>query len=159
MKKILTMIAIAAFTFAMPACKNKVSDAELKTSADAALQSNTALSGVTAEIANGVATLTGNVSDEAAKAAAETAIKGVKGVTSVVNNITVAPAPVIATESALSTYVKDAIKDHPTVTATVSPDGVVSLTGEIKKADQIKLMQKINATRPKSVDTKGLTVK
>lgn len=159
MKKILTMIAIAAFTFAMPACKNKVSDAELKTSADAALQSNTALSGVTAEIANGVATLTGNVSDEAAKAAAETAIKGVKGVTSVVNNITVAPAPVIATESALSTSVKDAIKDHPTVTATVSPDGVVSLTGEIKKADQIKLMQKINATRPKSVDTKGLTVK
>jgi len=159
MKKILAIIAIAAFTFAMPACKSKVSDADIKTSADAALQANTALSGVTAEIANGVATLTGNVTDEAAKAAAETAIKTVKGVTSVVNNITVAPPPVIATEDALTTAVKDAIKDHPTVTATVSPEGVVTLTGEIKKADQVKLMQKVNATRPKSVDAKGLTVK
>lgn len=159
MKKILAIIAIAAFTFAMPACKTKVSDAEIKTSADAALQANTALSGVTAEIANGVATLTGNVADEAAKTAAETAIKGVKGVTSVVNNITVAPPVVIAPESALETAVKDAIKDHPTVTASVSPEGVVTLTGEIKKADQVKLMQKVNATRPKSVDTKGLSVK
>lgn len=159
MKKILAIIAIAAFTFAMPACKSKVSDADIKTSADAALQANTALSGVTAEIANGVATLTGNVADEAAKAAAETAIKGVKGVTSVVNNITVAPPVVIAPPSALETAVKDAIKDNPTVSAAVSAEGVVTLTGEIKKADLPKLMQKVNATRPKSVDNKGLTIK
>ncbi|OJU22804.1 MAG: transport-associated protein [Sphingobacteriales bacterium 41-5] len=159
MKKILAIIAIAAFTFAMPACKSKVSDADIKTSADAALQANAALSGVTAEIANGVATLTGNVADDAAKAAAETAIKGVKGVTSVVNNITVAPPPVIAAESELETAVKDAIKDNPTVTASVSPEGVITLTGEINKADLPKLMQKVNATHPKSVDNKGLTIK
>lgn len=157
MKKFLAIIAIAAFTFAMPACKSKVSDAELKTSADAAIQANPALTGVTAEIANGVATLTGNVADEATKAAAETAVKGVKGVTSVVNNITVAPPPVIAGDAALTTAVTDAVKDHPTVTASVSPDGVVTLTGEIKKADLATLMQKVNATRPKSVDNK-LTV-
>lgn len=159
MKKILAIIAIAAFTFAMPACKSKVSDADIKTSADAAIQANTALSGVTAEIANGVATLTGNVADDAAKAAAETALKAVKGVTSVVNNITVAPPVVIAADNALTTAINDALKDHPTVSASVSPEGVVTLTGEIKKMDLAKLMQKINATRPKSVDNKGLTIK
>ena len=158
MKKFLAIIAIAAFTFAMPACKSKVSDAEIKTSADAAIQANAALSGVTAEIANGVATLTGNVADEASKAAAETAIKGVKGVTSVVNNITVAPPPVIAADAALTQAVADAVKDHPTVTANVAPDGVVTLTGEIKKADLPILMQKVTAARPKSIDQK-LTVK
>ena len=158
MKKIFAIIAIAAFTFAIPACKGKVSDAELKTSTDAAIQADPALTGVTAEIANGVATLTGNVADEAAKAAAEAAVKGVKGVTSVVNNITVAPPPVIAADDPLTTAVNDAIKDNPTVQATVV-DGVVTLTGEIKKADLAKLMQKVNATRPKSVDNKQLVIK
>ncbi len=159
MKKILAIITIAAFMFAMPACKSKVSDADLRTSADAAIQANPALSGVTVNIENGVATLSGNVADEEAKTAAETSIKGVKGVNNVVNNIAVAPPPVIATEPALQSAVTDAIKDHPTVSATVSPDGVVTLTGEISKADQIILMQKVNATRPKSIDTKSLTVK
>ncbi len=159
MKNILAIIAIAAFTFAMPACKSKVSDADIKTSADAAIQANTALSGVTAEIANGVATLTGNVADDAAKAAAETALKAVKGVTSVVNNITVAPPVVIATDNALTTAINDALKDHPTVSASVSPDGEVTLTGEIKKADITKLMQKINSTRPKRVHNKDLIIK
>ena len=158
MKKFLAIIAIAAFTFAMPACKSKVSDAELKTSAETAIQANPSLSGVTVEIANGVATLTGNVADEATKAAAETAVKDVKGVSSVVNNITVAPAPVINTDTALTSAVTDAIKDHPTVTASVSPDGVVTLTGEINRSDLPTVMQKVNATRPKSVDNK-LTVK
>ncbi|MFV0607184.1 MAG: BON domain-containing protein [Niabella sp.] len=158
MKKILAILAIAAFTFSMPACKSKVSDADIKTSVDAAIQANSSLSGVTSEIADGVATLTGNVADDAAKAAAETAIKGLKGVKSVVNNLTVAPAPVIATDDALTTAVTDALKDNPTVTAAVSPEGVVTLTGEIKKADLPTLMQKVQATRPKSVENK-LTIK
>lgn len=157
MKKILAIIAIAAFTFAMPACKGKVSDAELKTSVDAAIQADPTLSGVTAEIASGVATLSGSVADEAAKAAAETAAAGVKGVSSVVNNIVVAPPPppVIAGNDELQKAVTDAIKDHPTVQATVA-DSIVTLTGEIKTADLAKLMQKVQATRPKKVVSDGL---
>ena len=159
MKKILAIVAIAAFTFALPACKAKVSDAELKTSVEAAIAANPALSGVTAEIANGVATLTGTVADDAAKAAAETAAKGVKGVSSVVNNIVVAPPPppVISGNEQLQRAVTDAIKDNPTVQATVA-DSIVTLTGEIKKADLPRLMQKVQATRPKKVEQK-LTVK
>lgn len=157
MKRILAIIAIVAFAFALPACKSKVSDADVKTSVDAALQANHDFTGITANVAEGVVTLSGDVKDEATKAAAETAVKGVKGVKSVVNNTSVPPPPVITPDDPLTTAVKDAIKDHPTVTATVA-DGVVTLTGEIKKADLAKLMQKVNATKPKKVDSK-LTVK
>ncbi len=157
MKRILAIIAIVAFAFALPACKSKVSDADVKTSVDAALQANHDFTGITTNVAEGVVTLSGDVKDEATKAAAETAVKGVKGVKSVVNNTSVPPPPVITPDDPLTTAVKDAIKDHPTVTATVA-DGVVTLTGEIKKADLAKLMQKVNATKPKKVDSK-LTVK
>lgn len=157
MKKILAIIAIVTFAFALPACKGKVSDADVKTAVDAAIQANPDFSGVTASVAEGVVTLTGDIKDDAAKAAVETALKAVKGVKSVVNNTAVPPPPVITPDDPLTTAIKDAVKDNPTVTATVA-NGVVTLTGEIKKADLPKLIQKVMATKPKKVDNK-ITVK
>lgn len=160
MKRILAFIAIVAFTFALPSCKPKVSDADIKTALDAKLQANPDYSGITADVADGVVSLNGSIKDDATKAQLAESVKAEKGVKSVTDNVTVAPPappPVIVADDPLTTAVKDAIKDNPTVTATVA-DGVVTLTGEIKKADLPKLMQKVNATRPKKVDNK-LTVK
>ncbi|WP_262492540.1 hypothetical protein [Niabella ginsenosidivorans] len=41
----------------------------------------------------------------------------------------------------------------------MAADGTVTLTGEIKKADLQKLMQKVQGTHPKKVVSTGLTVK
>lgn len=158
MKRILAMIAIVAFTFVLPSCKG-TSDADLKTAADAALQANPDVTGAMVDVKDGVATLSGEVKDAAAQAAAQAAVAGVKGIKSVVNNTSVTPPPapvVINPDDSLTNLVKDAIKDNPTVQATVA-DGVVTLTGEIKKADLPKLMQKVQALKPKKVDNK-LTV-
>lgn len=142
----------------IPGCTSKVKDTDIKTSVQTALQGNPDLTGVNVTITDGVATLSGEVKDESTKSAAEQAVKGIKGVKSVTNQITVAvPPPVeISADSQLTTSVNDAIKDHPGVTATVS-DGVITLTGQIKRADLQTLMQKLNALNPKKVDNK-LTV-
>ncbi|PSK94889.1 BON domain-containing protein [Taibaiella chishuiensis] len=119
--------------------------------------------GVTVEVKDGVATLSGPISDDATKAAMETAAKGVEGVKSVVNNTTTPPpppmpAPVeINPDEALATAAAAAAKEYNGVTVAVK-DGVVTLTGEIKKADLPKLMQAMNSIKPKKVDNK-LTVK
>jgi hypothetical protein len=77
-----------------------------------------------------------------------------------VNNGTVTPPPPPVTISADDTLIKgvaDAVKDFTTVKVDVK-DGVVTLTGEIKKASLPKLMQSLMALKPKKVDNK-LTVK
>lgn len=70
----------------------------------------------------------------------------------------VVAAPVeIAADDPLTKSVADATKDFPTVKAEVK-DGIITLTGEITKANLIKLMQSVNALKPKKVDNQ-LTVK
>ena len=111
---------------------------------------------VTVDVKDGVATLGGEVADETTKSAAETAVKDVKGVTSVVNNITVPappPPPVqINPDEVLRKSVDSvlAAKGVSGVTATVS-DGVVTLTGNVKKADRMKAVQAVNEIKPKKV--------
>ena len=149
----------AAVLTVNPGCKSKVTDTDIKTSAQTTLQGNPDYAGVSVTIIDGVATLSGEVKDESVKSAAEKAVKDVKGVKSVTNNITVAsplPPVEVSADSQLTTAVNDAVKDHPGVTATIS-DGVITLTGQIKRADLQILMQKLNALNPKKVDNK-LTV-
>ncbi|MCH5598544.1 BON domain-containing protein [Niabella ginsengisoli] len=163
MKRILALIAIVAFTFALPSCKGK-SDADLKTAAEAALQSNPDLTTVMVDVKDAVATISGEVKDPATQSAAESAVKSVEGIKSVENLTSPAPPPLpvapvtISADDSLTTAVTDAIKDHPTVSASVA-GGIVTLTGEISKDDLKVLMQKVQATKPKKVDSKGLTVK
>lgn len=132
-------------------------DAEIKANVDQAIASTP---GVTVEVSKGVATISGQFADEASKAAAEAAVKGVKGVKSVVDNATVAPPPppvVISADDSLRTNVAAALKDFSTLTADVK-DGVVTLTGEIKRSDLPKVMQALSALHPKKIDNKA-TVK
>lgn len=154
--KTLAFIALFASIFII-ACKPK--DADIKTALETSI--NTAgLTGTTVQVTEGVVTLTGELKDEAAKQLAETTAKAVKGVKSVVNNITITPPPapiIVNTDDVLINAVKDAVKDYPTVVATVNA-GVLSLTGEIKKANLPKLMMALSALKAKKIDNK-LTVK
>ena len=142
-----------------------VKDSAIQKQIAEAANTTPALSGVTATVAEGVVTLSGEVKDDASKAASESAVKGIKGVKSVVNNITVtppppppaAPSPVVAQDVALTKGVTDATKDFPAIKATVA-DGVITLTGEIKRAALPKLMQTLNSLQPKKIDNQ-LTIK
>ena len=118
------------------------------------------LSGATATVDKGVATLSGELKDEAARTEAENAAKDVKGVKSVVNNTTVMappPPPPALVTSDISQRVTDATKDFPTVTATVNGSDI-TLTGTLKRSDLPKLMQSLNSLKPTKINNQ-LTLK
>lgn len=139
------------------------SDAKLQKEVNDKL--TTAAPGVIAEVKGGVATLSGEVIDDATKTTAEDAAKGVKGVKSVTNNIMVTPPPpppppvVINPDDLVRSSVDSALNARGItgVTATVA-NGVVTLTGTIAKADLKKVMQAANEAKPKKVLNK-LTLK
>jgi osmotically-inducible protein OsmY len=115
---------------------------------------------ISASVKNGVVTITGECPDESCKNSSESAVKSVKGVKSVVNNITVTappppPAPVVVNpdDSLTTALAAILLKDYPTVKATVS-NGVVTLTGDIKRSQLTGLMQKVSATKPKKIENK-----
>ena len=151
----LQFLTAAALTLSVAACGPK--DADIATAATTALA---AVPGAAVSVASGVATITGELADSAARGAAEAAVKAVKGVKSVVNNATVKPPPppvVISPDDSLKTNVVAALKDFPTLTADVK-DGVVTLTGEVQRAALPKVMQALSALKPKKIENKA-TVK
>ncbi|HUQ82940.1 MAG TPA: BON domain-containing protein [Gemmatimonadaceae bacterium] len=149
-----SILIAVSLTLVVAACGPK--DADIKTEATQALA---ATPGAAVDVAGGVATISGQVADSASRTAAETAVKGVKGVKSVVNNVTVTPPPpvVISADDSLKTNVAAALKDFSTLTADVK-DGVVTLTGEIQRASLPKVMQALSALHPKKIENKA-TVK
>ena len=112
-------------------------------------------SAVSSEVKKGEVTLSGIVNSDDLKAAAEQAARAVKGVTAVVNNIEVQlPAPVITPDQAFQTIVSDAVAaggDAFGKVVVAVQDSVVTLTGDIKKADLQKVMQIVNGLSPKKV--------
>jgi len=165
MKKHVSLWAIL-IVLVLPLCMLSscgVKDSTIKENVDAALKANADLAGVNADVSKGVVTLSGQCKDEMSKTAAESAIAKIEGVKQVVNNCTVAPPPpppapvVIAADDPLTKGVTDATKDYPTVKASVN-DGVITLTGEIKRPELKKLMESLHSLKPKKIDNK-LTIK
>jgi hypothetical protein len=116
--------------------------------------------GVSASVQDGVVTLSGEVTDEAAKQTAEDAAKNVKGVKSVVNNINVqAPPPpppppvAINPDDILKKTLDSAFSagGYTGITVTVS-NGEVTLDGTAKKSDLRKIIQTAQEARPKKVN-------
>ena len=149
---------ILALGMSVASCK-KVNDAEVQKAAQEVLMADPSLAGVVVTVQEQVATLTGIVDDDVAKAAAESAVAAVENVKSVVNNIEVVPpAPDYSElDAAINAALADAMKDHATVTAAVE-NGVITLTGEIRERDLPTLMQKLNALNPVQI-VNNLTVK
>ncbi|MFV0389598.1 MAG: BON domain-containing protein [Pyrinomonadaceae bacterium] len=139
--KFLTIVTIISAVLLAAGCGK--SDADLQSAAADALRANAATSSVTVEVKDGVATLSGEVEDDAAKSAAETAVTGVKGVKSVINNITVTPPPPPATaDSADQTKIQDALKKagftDVTVDTTTTP---ATLRGSVPKGKMSTAVQ------------------
>ncbi|RYF93460.1 MAG: BON domain-containing protein [Chitinophagaceae bacterium] len=148
------LIVSGSFT-TLQSCKSGPKDADIQAAIETSASS---YPGLSASVKDGVATLSGTAPDEAAKVAFENSVKGVAGVKSVVNNITVAPpapvAPVeITADDPLSKGLKDVTAAFPTVQAAVA-DGVVTLTGELKRSELPMLMKTVNSLKPKKVENK-----
>ncbi len=155
--KFLTVLTIAAVAF-LAACGK--SDADLKTAVESKLAAD-GVAGVTVAVNSGVATLTGEIEDITIKNKAEASAKAVEGIKSVTNNITVkAPPPApVADDKMIEGTVNEAIKKTGVTGITVAvSDGVVTLTGDVKKDDLAKVIQAANESKPKKVENK-LTVK
>lgn len=160
-KALMPLLAAACLAILLVSCGPK--DADIQASVDTALRANPDLSTVSASVKDRVVTLSGETKDETYKARAEELVKGVKGVKNVINNTTVAPPPpapapiTIQQDDPLTKAVTDAIKDYDTVTAEVK-DGVIILTGTIRRSQLPKLMQTLNTLKPKKIENK-LTIK
>ncbi len=151
-KTVITTFVILGLVASLSSCKSQADkDNELKAKIEAVA------SGVTVSVNEGVATLSGTVNDEASKSSMEAAVKSVGGVKSVVNNLDVPPPVVINPDEVLVNAVNGVIANFAGVVATVN-DGVVTLSGNISRADLPQLMQAVNALQPKSVENK-LTIK
>lgn len=153
--KLKSLVLIMAVSLALFSCSPK--DADIQKAIAEKMATSPEMSGMTTTVLNGVVTISGQCKDEACKASCETAIKGLKGVKSIVNNCTIPAAVVINPDETLIVAVQTALKNYAGVTSNVS-QGVVTLTGEIKKDNLMPLMQSIQALNPKKVENK-LTIK
>jgi osmotically-inducible protein OsmY len=148
----------------MAACGGK-SDADLQKAVNDKLAADK-VTGVTVAVKDGVATLTGEVADAGVKSKAETSAKGVEGIKSVTNSLTVKPAPTPpppSPDKMIEGTVNEAIKklnlQNANVTATVT-NGEIVLTGNVAKADLTKVMQAANEAKGNATKvTNNLTVK
>jgi hyperosmotically inducible periplasmic protein len=151
-KQLWHMLFVVGFTLVFAACKP--SDEKI---AEAVRAKVSAISpAISSSVKDGVVTLSGEVADEAAKAAVITALQGEKGVKSVVNNLTVTPPPppvvVINPDDVLTRGIDSTFnaKGITGVTTKVS-NGEVTLTGSVKKSDLQKVMQAANEMKPRKV--------
>ena len=132
------------------------SDSDLQKAASDKLSSDS-ISGVTVAVKDGTATLTGEVKDVTVKTKAEADVKGIEGIKTVNNNLTLiplapAPTPMGADKTMEGTINENLKKANVTgVTVSVS-NGEVTLSGEIPKADLAKAMQAASSTNPTKVN-------
>lgn len=160
MKKLFTsilLITILISSIIISSCKSKPKDADIKAAIEKSLAADPMSAGTTVSVENGVATITGECKDDMCKTHCADLVSKINGVKSVVNNCTVAPKVEIAADDPLTVAVKDALKDFTSVSATVS-DGVIKLSGSIKKDMWLKLKPVLDGLKPKKVDPSGLTI-
>ncbi|MGB7067937.1 MAG: BON domain-containing protein [Pyrinomonadaceae bacterium] len=147
--KFLTVLSLAAVMF-MAACFGK-SDADVAKAATDKLKTDN-VAGATVTVKDGVATLTGEVADAAAKAKAEASAK-VEGVKSVVNNLTIKPLPTpvpASPDPILKTAIEDGWKKAGCTGASVEVSaGVATGRGMVPKGKLGECVQVANQAKPK----------
>jgi len=145
-------IALAMFTFCTLLFACKADDSKIQEAATAEIAAIDPGASVT--VKDGVATLSGQVKDQATQDALANSVKDVKGVKSVVNNTTLASSAVQVNPDDL---IRAAIEENFLEAGVRGVDftvaaGVVTLTGEISRGDLTKVMQAANEAKPKKVN-------
>ncbi len=162
--KIFTVLTLACALFMMACGK---SDADLQKAVTDKLTAEK-ITGVTATVKDGVASLSGEVADATVKSKAEATAKSVEGIKSVDGaKLTLKPLPTPpppSEDQKIQATVTESIKKlnltGANVTVTVA-NGEITLTGDVAKADLTKVMQAANeakGTNPAKVVNK-LTLK
>jgi len=150
--KFLTSISIVAVLF-LAACGK--SDADLQKAVAAKLAAD-GVTGVTATVKDGVATLTGEVADVTVKSKAEASAKSVEGVKSVVNSTTTKPQQVAtpaAADPALTGKITEDLKKAGCTGALVTVvNGKVTVTGEVPNAKYATCIQTIQQSGITGID-------
>jgi osmotically-inducible protein OsmY len=151
--KILSVLALAAVLL-LAACGK--SDSDLQKAASDKLTADS-ISGVTVAVKDGTATLTGEVKDVTVKTKAEADVKGIEGIKTVNNSLTLiplAPAPTpVGPDKMMEGAISENLKKANVTGVTVSvSNGEVTLSGEVPKADLAKAMQAASALNPKKVN-------
>lgn len=160
----LSLVLVASLlVLGITSCKKKLKDADIQSAIEKVLTADADMKGTMVTVKDGVATLSGVCKDEACKTKCEEAVKKIEGVSSIVNNCTVAPPEVVVppVADALGQAIADAVKDFPGVKTQLT-DGVLTLTGEIEKSSLQKLMMGLNALKSmglKKIESAGLTKK
>ncbi len=154
----LLMAVMVSATMLFVSCKPK--DADIKAAVETALKADPMMSGTTVDVKDGVVTIGGICKDDACKAMCEKTVLAVKGVKSAVNNCTVAPPPppppasiTTMLDAATQQIVKDGLKDIKGVAVEFAGD-IAVLSGEVTKANRMKIMQMLASAKVKSDVTK-----
>lgn len=146
------MAALAvAISLGSVSCKKKVSDSDLQTQATTV---GTANPGVSVEVKEGVAHLSGTFETQEAKDAMIKQLKAIDGIKDVHDMSTVAPAAAVtspvetqsAVDPAVQQKVQDAVKDIPGVKVEVI-NGELTLTGNISSSDARKVKESVDALK------------
>lgn len=139
--KFLSVLMLALAVMASACGK---SDADLATAVNDKLKAD-GVTGVTATVNGGVATLTGEVSDVTVKTKAETSAKSVEGIKSVTNNVTTKPLPTAtpaAADPALTGKINEDLKKAGCTGANAAVvNGVVTVVGEVPAAKYRECVQ------------------
>jgi osmotically-inducible protein OsmY len=150
--KHLTVLAIAV-ALLLGACGKK--DADIQKAVQDKLAADN-VTGVTVSVKDGVATLSGEVADQTVKSKADTSAKGVEGVKSVTNNITLRPLPQAtpaANDQALTGKIDENLKKAGCTGATVSVvGGKVTVTGTVPSAKYAECIQVIQQSGITGID-------
>lgn len=156
--KFLTVLSLM-FVLLAGACGKK--DADIQKAAQDKLTADN-VTGVTVAVKDGVATLSGEVADITVKNKAEGSVKGVEGVKSVTNNISLRALPTAAPPPAdpmLKGKVEEALKKAGCTGATVEVSGgAVTLRGtvpEAKFAECVQAAQQSGAGKVENMLQKG----
>jgi len=153
-KKLSVLVFVALMLSVMAAACGK-KDADIQKAVQDKLTAD-GVTGVTATVKDGVATLTGEVADVTVKSKAESAAKGVDGVKSVTNDITLRPLPTPTppiADPALTGKVTENLKKAGCTGATVTVEnGKVTIKGTVPEAKYAECIQTVNESGVGSID-------
>lgn len=149
-------IVLACFSLAVfaLACNKGPDDATITTNVKTkiAADSPALANAVTVATSEGAVTLTGAVDSDAIKSKVEQDAKGVAGVKSVINNLTVKPPIVFSEDATIKNAVLANLTKNKITGVTVEvANGEVTLKGTIERAKLQSAMMAANDAKPKKV--------
>ncbi len=150
----LSFVLIAVASISITACKPK--DADIQKSVTETL-AGINITQLNVGVNKGIVTVSGQAADENTRTSWVEAVKKLKGVKEIINNLAVAAPVIITADDPLSAAVTELLKAFSTVKGEVA-EGVVNLSGSIKRDDWKGLMPKLQELKPKKVVSDKLTI-